>query len=254
MLAADADLEIGARLAAARHADLDEFTDAIAIDRDERIDLEDTLADVGAKEARSVVAADAVGGLRQVVGAEREELRGLRDVAGHQARARKLDHGANLIGDLLAGFLHHGLRGGVDPRLDQVELGLRRDQRHHHLEANSLAGALFGLDRCLEDRARLHLGDFRVGDGETAAAEAQHRVELGEIAGAIGELARIGVHRPRDLLDLGLGVRQELVQRRIEQTDGDRQALHDLEQLDEIGALHRQQLRQRRAARLLVFG
>ena len=43
VLAADADLEIGTRLAAARDADLDEFTDAVAIDRDERIDLEDSL-------------------------------------------------------------------------------------------------------------------------------------------------------------------------------------------------------------------
>src|SRR5882757_1217015 len=124
MLAANPDLEIGPRLAAARHADLDEFADAIAIDRDERVDLENSLADIGAKETRGVVAADAVGGLRQIVGPEGEELGGLRDVAGHQARARKLDHGADLIADLLAGLLHHGLRGGVDPRLDQVELGL----------------------------------------------------------------------------------------------------------------------------------
>jgi AraC-like DNA-binding protein len=38
----------------------------------------------------------------------------------------------------------------------------------------------------------------------------------------------------RHFLDLGLGLRQELVQRRIEQADRDRQAGHDLEQLDEI--------------------
>jgi hypothetical protein len=42
-------------------------------------------------------------------------------------------------------------------------------------------------------------------------------------------------------------VRQELVQRRIEQADRDRQALHDLEQRGEVLALHRQQLGQRRA-------
>ena len=41
-------------------------------------------------------------------------------------------------------------------------------------------------------------------------------------------------------------MRQELVQGRVEQADADRQALHDLEQLDEILALHRQQPRQRR--------
>ena len=44
------------------------------------------------------------------------------------------------------------------------------------------------------------------------------------------------------------------MQRRIEQPDRHRQALHDLEQLDEIGALHRQQFRQRGAARLFVLG
>ncbi len=44
------------------------------------------------------------------------------------------------------------------------------------------------------------------------------------------------------------------MQRRIEQTDRDGQALHDLEQLDEVGTLHRQQLGKRGAAGLLVFG
>ena len=150
--------------------------------------------------------------------------------------------------------LHHRLRGGVDPRLDQIELGLGRDQRHHHLEPDRLAGALLGLDRGLEDRARLHLGDLGIGDREPAAAEAEHRIELRQFAGTVGQPARIGVHRARDFLDLGLGVRQEFVQRRIEQPDRDRQALHDLEQLDEIRALHRQQLRQRGAAGLLVLG
>ena len=241
MFAANADLETGPDLAAAGDADFHEFADAIAIDRDERIDFQNPLADIGAEEACGVVAADAVCGLGQVVGAEREELRGLRHVAGHQARAGKLDHRTNLIGELLAGLLHHRLRGGVDARLDQVELGLGRDQRHHHLEADGLAGALLGFDRRFEDRARLHLGDFRIRNRKAAAAEAQHRIELGEIAGAISEPARIGVHRARDFLDLGLGVRQELVQRRIEQPDRYRQALHDLEQLDEIRALHRQQ-------------
>ena len=44
------------------------------------------------------------------------------------------------------------------------------------------------------------------------------------------------------------------MQRRIEQPDGHRQAAHDLEQLDEIVALHRQQLRERGAALRLVVG
>ena len=242
VLAADPDLEVGTGLAAARHADLHQFADAVAVDRDEGIDREDALGDIGAEEAGGIVAADAVGGLGQVVGAEREELRGLRDVAGHQAGARQLDHGADLIGELLAGLLHHRLCGGVDPGLDQVELHPGGDQRHHHLEADRLAGTLLRLDRGLEDGARLHLGDLGIGDGKPAAAEAEHRIELGEIAGAVGQPPRIGVHGARDFLDLGLGVRQEFMQRRIKQPDRHRQPLHDLKQLDKIRPLHRQQL------------
>ena len=49
-------------------------------------------------------------------------------------------------------------------------------------------------------------------------------------------------------------MRQEFVQRRVEQPDRHRQPAHDLEQRDEIVALHRQQLRQRDAAGLLVVG
>ena len=44
------------------------------------------------------------------------------------------------------------------------------------------------------------------------------------------------------------------MQRRIEQADRDRQASHDLEQFDEIRALHRQQLRKRRPAALFIVG
>ena len=49
-------------------------------------------------------------------------------------------------------------------------------------------------------------------------------------------------------------MRQKLVQRRIEQPNGHRPAVHDLEQFDKIGALHRQQLGERGAARFLVVG
>jgi hypothetical protein len=48
-------------------------------------------------------------------------------------------------------------------------------------------------------------------------------------------------------------VGQELVQPRIEQANGHRQAAHDLEQLDEISPLHWQEFSQRDAAGFLVF-
>src|SRR3954470_8976393 len=97
VLAADADLERGARLTTACDADLDELADAFLVERDEGIDRQDALGHVGAEEARGIVTADAVRRLREVIGAEREELGALRDLGREQAGARQLDHCADLI-------------------------------------------------------------------------------------------------------------------------------------------------------------
>ena len=51
---------------------------------------------VDAEEARGVVARDAEGRLRQIVGAEREELGRLGDFAGQQRGARQFDHRADV--------------------------------------------------------------------------------------------------------------------------------------------------------------
>ncbi len=67
-------------------------------------------------------------------------------------------------------------------------------------------------------------------------------------------LSSVDVHRGGDLADFLLGVRQEFVQRRVEQADGHRQSGHDLEQFDEVRALHRQQLGKRHAAAGLGVG
>ena len=74
MFAADAELDVGAGRAAALGGDFDELADAFDIDRNERIARVDALIDIGAEEAAGVIAADAERGLRQVVGAEAEEL------------------------------------------------------------------------------------------------------------------------------------------------------------------------------------
>ena len=68
------------------------------------------------------------------------------------------------------------------------------------------------------------------------------------------DLLRLGAERLGDFGNLGIAMRQEFMQRRIEQTDRDRQALHDLEQFGEVAALHRQDLRQRRTTGLLGIG
>ena len=88
VLAADADLESGVRGAAALDGGLDQFADALLVESDERVQLVKSLALVGGEECRGVVAGNAVGGLRQIVSAEREEIDMARNVGGAQCRAR----------------------------------------------------------------------------------------------------------------------------------------------------------------------
>ena len=110
------------------------------------------------------------------------------------------------------------------------------------------------LDRRLEDGAGLHLDDLGIAHEQPRAALAEHRVELAERGDAAAQLATLTPMLGGDLADELLAMRQELVQRRIEQADGHRQPRHDLEQLDEILALRRQQLGERRAAPFRILG
>ena len=71
---------------------------------------------------------------------------------------------------------------------------------------------------------------------------------------AVAQFLRIDSGRRRHFGGLVLGARQELVQRRVEQPDRHRQTVHDPEELDEIPALHRQQLGERGAAAGFVVG
>ena len=70
MFAANAELDVGPRRAAAIGGELDEFADALDIEADERIARVDALVDVSRQEARSIVSRHSQGGLGQVVGAE----------------------------------------------------------------------------------------------------------------------------------------------------------------------------------------
>ena len=72
---------------------------------------------------------------------------------------------------------------------------LGHHQRDHDLgRRRACPSAAARLDRALEDGARLHLGDLRIGDGEPHAAEAEHRVELVQLGRAALEL--VGARRP----------------------------------------------------------
>ena len=82
-------------------------------------------------------------------------------------------------------------------------------------------------------------------DAQTATAVAHHRVHLVQLFSAFLEHLDRDPHLLGHFLDLrGVG-RQELVQRRVEQTDRHGQPVHGLEDANEVLALHRQQSLQR---------
>ena len=231
------------------------------VDRRERILLEDLLVLVDPQELADVVAREAERHLRQVVGAEREELRFLRDLIGGHRAARHLDHRADQILDLDALRLHRLGGDAIDDRLLIAQLLHEADQRNHDFR-DDLQPFLVQPAGRLDDGARLHLGDFRVGDAEPDAAMAEHRVELVELLDALQQLPLLverravlaGRFEPRDLDHQLFALGQELVQRRIDRPDGHRRAVHRLEDAVEVVALQRQQLVERLAPVRFVVG
>src|SRR4029079_9104932 len=90
VLAADAELEIPLRLAAALAGHGDELSHALLVELLERVGGEDPLLPVLPQGTPRVVAAEAVGHLRQVVSAEGEEVRVRGDPIRHHAGAGNL--------------------------------------------------------------------------------------------------------------------------------------------------------------------
>ena len=116
MLAADSDFQIRTSLAAALGRHLHQLADALAIKHRKRILLEDAFRKIGRQHLVDVVAREAEGGLREIVGAERKELRFFGDLIRDQRRARQLDHGADQVVDLLSFLFEDFLRHAVDDR------------------------------------------------------------------------------------------------------------------------------------------
>ena len=127
----------------------------------------------------------------------------------------------------------------------QLELTHRPDERDHDLGVRVAAG-LEALDGGLGDGAHLELDEARHGQQQADPAQAEHRVGLVALAhhgqellvGRV-QLTALAVHGH---LDAQLGqVRQELVQRRVDEAHRHGLAVHRLEHLDEVALLQRQE-------------
>ena len=112
------------------------------------------------------------------------------------------------------------------------------------MRRDHLAGLSRNLDGSLDDGIGLHLGDLGIGNSQTAAAVAHHGVELvqadNNVVQLFGGHAHIG-SQSSNVLCLG---GQELMQRRIQITDGHRTVAHDAVHSSEVGLLERLNLGQ----------
>ena len=172
---------------------------------------------------------------------------GLGDLVRRDRGARHFNH--RPIDDnphLRAHFLHDPLGCLHGEFLQVIQLVLGSNQRNHYFRQN-LDAIFLRLAGGFDDRLHLHLENFRIGDRQTVAAMAQHR---------IGFIEKLVQHGPPHLLKAFVfrlrasscrsfsTVRQEFMERRIEQANRHRQAAHFLEDADEIFPLIRQQFRQ----------
>src|SRR5690348_18503664 len=90
MLPADSRLELRSCASSIGHRHADQLPDARFVDHLEGVVGEDATLHVPGKEASRIISAHAEGGLREIVGAEREELRTRRDLIGGERGARQL--------------------------------------------------------------------------------------------------------------------------------------------------------------------
>src|SRR5512133_1377649 len=177
VLAADAERDVGLGLAAQPGAHAQHLPHARGVDRLERRAVEDLQVDVAGEDlALDVVAAEAQRGLREVVGAEGEEVGLLGDPVGQEACTRQLDHRPDRV---VGGVLHALLVGdALDVVAHEVELALVVDERDHDLEVGHRAGAIAHRLGRKHHRPDLHLVDLRIEEPEAHAARAEHRVDL----------------------------------------------------------------------------
>ena len=128
------------------------------------------------------------------------------------------------------------------------------DERDHDLGVRVAAGLALGDGR-VEDGPRLDLHEVGDHQAEAAAAQAQHGVLLAQRLDGGQHRARLDergiVLRGAAVAELGdldeqlAVVGQELVERRVDEADDDRQAAHGLEDAPEVALLERLELAHR---------
>src|SRR5579872_6834468 len=187
VFAANADLEVAIGTSAPLDADFHQSANAVEVDHLERVLWHEIEFDVVADEAAVVVAAHAETRLRQIIGAEAEELGSaiLHNLVGSDAGPGQLDHCADQVAHLDPLLGEDFCRRVVDDLGLGFEFGREPHEWDHNLglDLDSFLGCIAGR---LDDRPSLHFGDLGINDAQPAAAETEHRVEFVESFDSFG--------------------------------------------------------------------
>ena len=243
VLAADTYVELRVDGLAELDGHIHELAYAGLVELCERIVLKDLGVIVSGEELARVVTAEAEGHLGEVVGAEAEEVGLSGDLVSCKSSARDLDHSTDFVLEVGAGGGDLSVSGLYDELLDVLELLGIADKRDHDLGNDVPVGmSLLDVDSGADDSLGLHLGDLGIGDGQTAAAVTHHRVELVE---RIDDSLDLGNGLALSLgqsLDVGFLGGNELVERRVKETDGNGVAFESFIELLKVALLIRQDL------------
>ena len=102
--------------------------------------------------------------------------------------------------------------------------------------------SFLNFDCCADNCCCLHLSDFRISNSKTASTMSHHRVELMKRSDDSLDLLYSFALSICKFLDVSFICRNELMKRRIQETDGNRVTLQSLIQLLEVVLLIRQDL------------
>ena len=229
-----------------------QFANTVNIDGSKRIGNIDTFSAVFVKNSAGIVTAHTQSCLGQVICTKTEECGRFCNFFSHQGCARQFNHGTDQVVNFLAFFSKDFLSCRINNSLNNVQLLLGTDQRNFDFRRNFNTGFL-AFQCGFQNSTGLHFGNFRIGNGQTAATVTKHRVSFVQSIGAILNLFQSHTHLVSQFLHFGISVRQEFVQRRIKQTNRYRQTVHNFEQVFEILLLVRQQTSQSLTAAFFVL-
>ena len=181
MFPADADLQVRSRAATERDTLAHQRAHALSVEHLERIVSQDLLLEIDRNEAAfGVIAAVAIGRLRQVIGPKREELRDRRQFVRNDTGARKLDHRADVVLDARAALRDDLVGNDFGRVVGNLHLFLGSHARNHHVGPR-IDAARFEFARRFKNRADLHCVDLGKKNAQPADAQSQHRVLLVEL-------------------------------------------------------------------------